>query len=41
MPKDSPTVGKGAMRMILAVASSMQWIIKLQISSQHFYKVRR
>ena len=28
MPKDSPTVGKGAMRMILAVASSMKWIIK-------------
>ena len=28
MPKDSPTVGKGAMRMILAMASSMKWMIK-------------
>ena len=28
MLKDSPTVGKGAMRMILAVASSMKWMIK-------------
>ena len=35
LPKDSPTVVIGAMPMILAIESSMKWIIKLQISSQH------
>ena len=28
LPKDSPTVGKGAMRMGLTIASSMKWMIK-------------
>ena len=28
MPRDSPTVGKGAMRTILAIAASMKWVIK-------------
>ena len=28
LPKNSPTVGKGAMRMVLAIASSMKWMIK-------------
>ena len=28
MPRDSPTVGKGAMRTVLAIATSMKWVIK-------------
>ena len=28
MPGDSPTVGKGAMRTVLAIAASMKWVIK-------------
>ena len=28
MPRDSPTVGKGAMRTVLAIAASMKWVIK-------------
>ena len=28
MPRDSPTVEKGAMRTVLAIAASMKWVIK-------------
>ena len=28
LPKDSPTVGKGAMRTVLAIASSMKRVVK-------------
>ena len=28
LPRDSPTVGKGAMRTVLAIASSTKWVVK-------------
>ena len=28
VPRDSPTVGKGAMSTVLAIAASMKWVIK-------------
>ena len=28
MPRDSPTVGKGAMHTVLTIAASMKWVIK-------------
>ena len=40
MQKGNPYSWKGSYAHDLAVASSMKWIIKLPISSQHFYKVR-
>ena len=37
---DSPTVGKGDMSTVLAIAASMKWVIKLQILSLHFYRAK-
>ena len=28
LPRDSPTVGKGAMQTVLAIASSTKWVVK-------------
>ena len=39
LPRDSPAVGKGAMRTVLAIASSMKWVFKTtDIKSAFFTK---
>ena len=34
MPRDSPTVGKGAIRTVLAIAASTKWVIKTTVFLQ-------
>lgn len=40
LPTDSPTVGKGAMRMVLAIVSSKRWLKKTTDIKSAFYKVK-
>ena len=40
LPTDSPTVGKGAMRMVLAIISSKRWLVKITDITSVSYKVK-
>lgn len=40
IPKDSPTVGKGAMRLFISIAARENWTVKTTDIKSAFYKVK-
>ena len=36
LPRDSPTIGQGAIRTVLATASSMRWVVKTTVIKSAF-----